>query len=95
MEEEVFSDIDGKIISLDCQSHSSFCREFTISAAKVSIGKIMVYTCAVWLFAYTVFFFTEVRFDYRIVLEFHLCIHKYVALRPGEGLERNHPVPLG
>ncbi|XP_067098496.1 phosphatidylinositol N-acetylglucosaminyltransferase subunit H [Osmerus mordax] len=59
MEEEVFSDIDGKIISLDCQSHSSFCREFTISAAKVSIGKIMVYTCAVWLFAYAVFFFTE------------------------------------
>lgn len=59
MEDEVFTDIDGRIISLDCQSHSSFCREFTISAAKVSIGKIMVYTCSVWIFAYTVFFFTE------------------------------------
>lgn len=59
MEDEVFTDIDGKIISLDCQSHSSFCREYTISAAKVSIGRVMVYTCSVWLIAYGVFFFTQ------------------------------------
>ncbi|KAM3861591.1 phosphatidylinositol N-acetylglucosaminyltransferase subunit H [Diretmus argenteus] len=59
MEDELFTDINGKAISLDCQSHSSFCREFTVSSPKVSIGKVMVYTCCVWLAAYTVFFFTE------------------------------------
>ncbi|XP_069014590.1 phosphatidylinositol N-acetylglucosaminyltransferase subunit H [Embiotoca jacksoni] len=59
MEDETFSDISGKNISLECQNHSSFCREFTVSSPKVSIGKVMVYTCAVWLVAYTVFFFTE------------------------------------
>lgn len=61
MEEEVFTDINGKAISLDCQSHSSFCREFTVSSSKVSIGKVMVYTCSVWLISYAVFFFTQVR----------------------------------
>ncbi|KAM6965741.1 phosphatidylinositol N-acetylglucosaminyltransferase subunit H [Aplochiton taeniatus] len=59
MEDEVFTDIDGKAISLECQSHSSFCREFTISSAKMSIGRVMVYTCTVWLLAYVVFFFTQ------------------------------------
>ncbi|XP_037606504.1 phosphatidylinositol N-acetylglucosaminyltransferase subunit H [Sebastes umbrosus] len=59
MEEEAFTDISGKSISLDCQSHSSLCREFTVSVPKVSIGKVLVYTCCVWLFAYAVFFFTE------------------------------------
>ncbi|XP_072218028.1 phosphatidylinositol N-acetylglucosaminyltransferase subunit H [Leuresthes tenuis] len=59
MEDEVFTDISGKAISLDCHSHSSFCREFTVSSAKMSIGKVTVYTCAVWLLAYVVFFFTE------------------------------------
>uniref|UniRef100_UPI0037E897ED phosphatidylinositol N-acetylglucosaminyltransferase subunit H n=1 Tax=Semicossyphus pulcher TaxID=241346 RepID=UPI0037E897ED len=59
MEDEAFTDISGKAISLDCQSHSDFCREFTVSSPKVSIGKVMVYTCSVWLLAYTVFFFTE------------------------------------
>ncbi|KAI3364419.1 hypothetical protein L3Q82_011214 [Scortum barcoo] len=59
MEEEAFTDIRGKAISLDCQSHSQFCREFTVSSPKVSIGKVMGSTCCVWLLAYTVFFFTE------------------------------------
>ncbi|XP_038149169.1 phosphatidylinositol N-acetylglucosaminyltransferase subunit H [Cyprinodon tularosa] len=59
MEDESFFNISGKPISLDCQSHSSFCREFTVSTPKISIGKVMVYTCSVWLFAYTVFFFTQ------------------------------------
>ncbi|XP_060947547.1 phosphatidylinositol N-acetylglucosaminyltransferase subunit H [Limanda limanda] len=59
MEDDVFTDISGKPISLDCQSHSSFCREFTVSSPKVSIGKVLVYTCSVWLVAYIVFFFTE------------------------------------
>lgn len=60
MEDEAFASISGKPITLDCQSHSSFCREFTVSSPKVSIGKVMVYTCSVWLIAYAVFFFTEV-----------------------------------
>ncbi|XP_029902746.1 phosphatidylinositol N-acetylglucosaminyltransferase subunit H [Myripristis murdjan] len=59
MEDEVFTNISGKPISLDCQSHSSFCREFTVSSPKVSIGKVTVYTCSVWLVAYAVFFFTQ------------------------------------
>ncbi len=61
MEDEAFTDINGKAISLDCQSHSGFCREFTVSSPKVSIGKVMVCTCCVWLLAYAVFFLTEVR----------------------------------
>lgn len=59
MEDEKYSDISGKAISLECQKHSSFCSEFTVSSPKVSIGKVMVYTCCVWLLAYVVFFFTE------------------------------------
>ncbi|XP_041831203.1 phosphatidylinositol N-acetylglucosaminyltransferase subunit H [Melanotaenia boesemani] len=59
MEEEAFTNISGKPISLDCQTHSSFCREFTVSSPKMSIGKVMVYTCSVWLLAYAVFFFTQ------------------------------------
>lgn len=59
MEDEVFTNISGKPISLDCQTHSSFCREFTVSSPKMSIGKVMVYTCSVWLLAYAVFFFTQ------------------------------------
>uniref|UniRef100_A0A3P9PE53 Phosphatidylinositol glycan anchor biosynthesis, class H n=1 Tax=Poecilia reticulata TaxID=8081 RepID=A0A3P9PE53_POERE len=58
-DDEAFSNISGKAISLDCQTHSSFCREFTVSSPKMSIGKVMVYTCSVWLLAYAVFFFTE------------------------------------
>lgn len=61
MEDEAFTDINGKAISLECQSHAGFCREFTVSSPKMSIGKVMVYTCCVWLLAYIVFFFTEVR----------------------------------
>ncbi|XP_026174539.1 phosphatidylinositol N-acetylglucosaminyltransferase subunit H [Mastacembelus armatus] len=59
MEDETFTDISGKAISLGCQSHSSLCREFTVSSPKVSVAKVMVYTCCVWLLAYSVFFFTE------------------------------------
>ncbi|XP_031721838.1 phosphatidylinositol N-acetylglucosaminyltransferase subunit H [Anarrhichthys ocellatus] len=59
MEDETFTDINGKAISLDCRSHSSLCREFTVSVPKVSIGKVLVFTCSVWLLAYAVFFFTE------------------------------------
>lgn len=68
MEDEAFTDINGKAISLDCQSHSGLCREFTVSSPKVSVGKVMVYTCCVWLLAYTVFFFTEVRHSHMNVL---------------------------
>ncbi|KAF3849706.1 hypothetical protein F7725_019425, partial [Dissostichus mawsoni] len=59
MEDETFTDISGKAISLSCQDHSSLCKEFVVSVPKVSIGKVMVYTCCVWLLAYAVFFFTE------------------------------------
>ncbi|XP_034084431.1 phosphatidylinositol N-acetylglucosaminyltransferase subunit H [Gymnodraco acuticeps] len=59
MEDETFTDISGKAISLSCQDHSSLCKEFVVSVPKVSIGKVMVYTCCVWLLAYVVFFFTE------------------------------------
>ncbi|XP_019721123.1 phosphatidylinositol N-acetylglucosaminyltransferase subunit H [Hippocampus comes] len=58
MEDEAYTDINGNPISLDCQKHCSFCREFTVSSPKMSIGKVMGYTCAVWLAAYAVFFIT-------------------------------------
>uniref|UniRef100_A0A671N073 Phosphatidylinositol glycan anchor biosynthesis, class H n=1 Tax=Sinocyclocheilus anshuiensis TaxID=1608454 RepID=A0A671N073_9TELE len=61
MAEEEFTDINGYSISLDCQTRSAFCREFTVTSPKLSLRKVMVYTCFVWLFAYAVFFFTEVR----------------------------------
>ncbi|XP_020774781.1 phosphatidylinositol N-acetylglucosaminyltransferase subunit H [Boleophthalmus pectinirostris] len=57
MEEEVFTDINGKVITLDCQDHSSFCREYVVSSPKVSFWKVMGYTSTVWLVAYAVFFF--------------------------------------
>ncbi|XP_061603048.1 phosphatidylinositol N-acetylglucosaminyltransferase subunit H [Cololabis saira] len=59
MEDEAFINVSGKPITMDCQKHSSFCREFTVSSPKVSIGKVMVFTCSVWLVAYAIFFFTE------------------------------------
>ncbi|XP_053744035.1 phosphatidylinositol N-acetylglucosaminyltransferase subunit H [Synchiropus splendidus] len=59
MEDETLTDINGKPITLDCLDHTSFCREFTVSSPKVSIAKVMVYTCSVWLLAYTVFYFTQ------------------------------------
>ncbi|XP_036405708.1 phosphatidylinositol N-acetylglucosaminyltransferase subunit H [Megalops cyprinoides] len=59
MAEDEFTDINGKAISLQCQSHSNFCREFTVSAPKLSLRRIMVYTCSVWLVAYVVFFLTQ------------------------------------
>lgn len=62
---EKYSDIYGKDIALDCHRHSSFCTEFTVSSPKVSIGKVMVATCFVWIFAYAVFFFTDVRLALR------------------------------
>lgn len=60
MEDESFTDISGKPVSLDCRNHSDFCREFTVSSAKISIGKVLAYTCCVWLVAYAVFWVTEV-----------------------------------
>ncbi|KPP70889.1 phosphatidylinositol N-acetylglucosaminyltransferase subunit H-like [Scleropages formosus] len=59
MSEEKFTDINGKPISLECRSHSSFCREFVVSAPKVSLRAVMVCTCAVWLSAYAAFFVTK------------------------------------
>lgn len=70
MEDEVFTDIRGKAISLACQSHSDFCREFTVSSAKMSIGKVLAYTCCVWLLAYAVFWVTEVS---QIPLNANIC----------------------
>ncbi|XP_006632495.1 phosphatidylinositol N-acetylglucosaminyltransferase subunit H [Lepisosteus oculatus] len=59
MSEDKYSDINGNTILLNSCSHSSFCREFTISTPKVSLRKIMAYTCSVWLIAYAVFLITE------------------------------------
>lgn len=59
MAEEEFTDINGNSISLHCQTHSAFCREFAVNSPKMSLRKVMVYTCFIWLFAYAVFFFTE------------------------------------
>ncbi|XP_028677721.1 phosphatidylinositol N-acetylglucosaminyltransferase subunit H [Erpetoichthys calabaricus] len=60
MSDEAFSDINGNRISLDCQRHSDFCGEFTVSSPKLSFLKVTGCTCALWLCAYTIFFFTEV-----------------------------------
>lgn len=70
MEDEAFTDIRGKAISLACQSHSDFCREFTVSSAKMSIGKVLAYTCCVWLLAYAVFWVTEVS---QIAPDINIC----------------------
>lgn len=70
MEDEAFTDIRGKPLSLACQSHSGFCREFTVSSAKMSIGKVLAYTCCVWLLAYAVFWVTEVS---QIPLNINIC----------------------
>ncbi|XP_048062545.1 phosphatidylinositol N-acetylglucosaminyltransferase subunit H isoform X2 [Megalobrama amblycephala] len=39
MAEEEFTDINGNSISLDCQTHSAFCREFTVTSPKLSLRK--------------------------------------------------------
>lgn len=56
-----YTDVNGKPITFDSESHKDFCREFTISNAKLSLRTILIYTCIVWLLAYAVFFITEVR----------------------------------
>ena len=61
MDDEKYTDINGKPIALDYQRHLSFCTEFIVSSPKVSIGKVVVATCFVWIFAYAVFCFTDVR----------------------------------
>ncbi|XP_016102878.1 phosphatidylinositol N-acetylglucosaminyltransferase subunit H-like isoform X2 [Sinocyclocheilus grahami] len=68
MAEEEFTDINGNSISLDCQTRSAFCREFTVTSPKLSLRKVMVYTCFVWLFAYAVFFFTEVDHETLLII---------------------------
>ncbi|XP_063078962.1 phosphatidylinositol N-acetylglucosaminyltransferase subunit H [Engraulis encrasicolus] len=54
-----FTDVNGTAITLDCQTHTDFCREFTVSTPKLSLRSTLMYTCTVWLFAYAVFFFTD------------------------------------
>ncbi|XP_027026029.2 phosphatidylinositol N-acetylglucosaminyltransferase subunit H isoform X2 [Tachysurus fulvidraco] len=58
-EDEEFTDIRGKNIQLSCQNYSPFCREFTVSSAKLSLVKVMVFTCIVWLIAYAAFYLTQ------------------------------------
>ncbi|XP_062857523.1 phosphatidylinositol N-acetylglucosaminyltransferase subunit H [Trichomycterus rosablanca] len=58
-DQQDFTDINGEKISLSSQNYTQFCREFTVSSSKLSLWKVMVYTCCVWLFAYTAFFITE------------------------------------
>lgn len=66
-----FTDINGKAITLDTQSHTDFCREFTVSTPKLSLRSVLIYTCIIWLLAYAVFFITEVSLterDLRLVV---------------------------
>ncbi|KAM9435724.1 phosphatidylinositol N-acetylglucosaminyltransferase subunit H isoform 2-T4 [Clarias gariepinus] len=58
-EKEEFRDIHGKAIRLSCQDYSAFCREFTVSSAKLSLVRVMVFTCGVWLLAYAGFYLTQ------------------------------------
>ncbi|XP_060722075.1 phosphatidylinositol N-acetylglucosaminyltransferase subunit H isoform X2 [Tachysurus vachellii] len=58
-EDEEFTDIRGKKLQLSCQNYSPFCREFTVSSAKLSLVKVMVFTCIVWLLAYAAFYLTQ------------------------------------
>ncbi|KAG7316314.1 hypothetical protein KOW79_019855 [Hemibagrus wyckioides] len=58
-ENEEFTDIRGKPIKLSCQDYSPFCREFTVSSAKLSLVRVMVFTCIVWLLAYAAFYLTQ------------------------------------
>lgn len=68
VDNEKYTDISGRPIALDYRRHSGFCTEFTVSSPKVSIGKVMVATCCVWLLAYAVFFFTDVSKAFILVL---------------------------
>ncbi|KAG7282078.1 hypothetical protein CRUP_023594 [Coryphaenoides rupestris] len=65
---EKYTDISGKPIALDYRRHSALCTEFTVSSPKVSIGKVMVATCCVWLLAYAVFFFTDIDHESLLVI---------------------------
>ncbi|XP_060772302.1 phosphatidylinositol N-acetylglucosaminyltransferase subunit H isoform X2 [Neoarius graeffei] len=58
-ENEEFTDISGKPIKLSCQRYSPFCREFTVSSAKLSLLRVMGFTCTVWLLAYAAFYLTQ------------------------------------
>ncbi|XP_026803895.1 phosphatidylinositol N-acetylglucosaminyltransferase subunit H isoform X2 [Pangasianodon hypophthalmus] len=58
-EKEEFTDIRGKPIKLSCQNYSPLCREFTISSCKLSLVRVMVLTCGVWLLAYAGFYLTQ------------------------------------
>ncbi|TSR99401.1 Phosphatidylinositol N-acetylglucosaminyltransferase subunit H [Bagarius yarrelli] len=57
--EEEFTDIDGNPIKLSCQNYSPFCREFTVSSAKLSLLRVMMFTSIVWLLAYAAFYVTQ------------------------------------
>lgn len=74
-EKEEFTDISGKTIKLSCQNYSPFCREFTISSAKLSLGRVMAFTCTVWLLAYTAFYLTQVRSGVIILTIIRFYLH--------------------
>ncbi|KAM4664763.1 phosphatidylinositol N-acetylglucosaminyltransferase subunit H [Discoglossus pictus] len=54
-----FSDIHGSQIQLQLQSYNDSCREFSVTCPKLSLRTLTVWTCAVWLVAYAVFFGTQ------------------------------------
>ncbi|KAF7690578.1 phosphatidylinositol N-acetylglucosaminyltransferase subunit H [Silurus meridionalis] len=58
-EQEEFTDINGNPIQFSCQDFSPFCREFTVSSSKLSLLRVLMFTCTVWLLAYTGFYLTQ------------------------------------
>ncbi|KAG9477816.1 phosphatidylinositol N-acetylglucosaminyltransferase subunit H [Eleutherodactylus coqui] len=59
MEEKEYSDIYGNTITLQQQSYSDTCQDFTITSSKVSIRSLTTWTCVVWIIAYVLFVCTQ------------------------------------
>ncbi|XP_072286391.1 phosphatidylinositol N-acetylglucosaminyltransferase subunit H [Pyxicephalus adspersus] len=59
MEGKVYSDIHGEEIRLQQHSYSDTCQEFTVIRPKISFRSLTGCTCAVWLAAYGVFYYTQ------------------------------------
>ncbi|XP_056394928.1 phosphatidylinositol N-acetylglucosaminyltransferase subunit H [Hyla sarda] len=59
MEGKEFLDIYGNAITLQRNSYSDTCQDFTITSAKLSVRTLATWTCVVWLVAYGVFICTQ------------------------------------
>lgn len=59
MEGKEYLDIYGNKITLQQQTYSDTCQDFTITSAKLSIRSLTTWTCIVWIVAYVVFIYTQ------------------------------------